>query len=330
MGEPMIEAVGITKSFGSVTALDGVSLSVPRGAIQGLLGHNGAGKTTLVNILTTLVEPTTGTGAICGYDVVRNPREVRARIGLTGQFAAVDEELSGRENLLLIARLLGATKRQAKDRADELLEMFDLTEASVRAAKQYSGGMRRRLDLAASLVGQPSVLFLDEPTTGLDPTGRKAVWDIVERLARGGTTVLLTTQYLDEADRLADSIAVLSQGRVVASGTAADLKSAVGQRTVTVVPADATAVAAAVAALSGTGLHPTYVEDRAAVVVPVDSSADLAVVVRALDEARIAVAELGFAEPTLDDVYLALTEQAQPGSAQTGQAQTPVTTGVPS
>lgn len=315
MAKPMIEAVHLSKGYGEVKALDDVSLAVPEGTILGLLGHNGAGKTTLVNILSTLVPPSSGTGRICDLDVATQGRQVRRLIGLTGQFAAVDEELPGRENLILIARLLGASRRQATVRADELLELFDLTEAGGRLTKQYSGGMRRRLDVAASLVGQPRVIFLDEPTTGLDPTGRIAVWDIVAGLAGQGATVLLTTQYLEEADRLADTITVLSKGRILAAGTAAELKATVGQRTVTVtLPADAD-TDHVLAELTRAGLKPTYVAARTAVVIPVDSSADLRVVVRALDEGGIAVTELGFAEPTLDDVYLALMDETQPDNA---------------
>jgi ABC-2 type transport system ATP-binding protein len=306
----MIEADRVSKTFGSVTALDDVSIAVPRGTVLGLLGHNGAGKTTLVNVLTTLLPPTSGSATVAGFDVVGQAHHVRGRIGLTGQFAAVDEQLSGLDNLVLIARLLGATRREAVARGTELLEIFGLTDAARRPARTYSGGMRRRLDLSASLVGRPDVIFLDEPTTGLDPASRIGMWEIVETLVGDGTTVLLTTQYLDEADRLTDSITVLSQGRVVASGTAAELKSQVGQRTVVVTLSQPSDAGAAVAALAAVGLQPALDDERHAVIIPVDRSAELAVVVRALDQEDIEVGELALTEPTLDDVYLSLAHTA--------------------
>ncbi|HEX5115324.1 MAG TPA: ATP-binding cassette domain-containing protein [Pseudonocardiaceae bacterium] len=306
MTELMIEAERVSKTFGSVTALDDVSVAVPRGSVLGLLGHNGAGKTTLVNVLTTMLPPTGGSARVAGFDVVAQAHQVRGRIGLTGQFAAVDEQLSGLDNLVLIARLLGATRQEARARGTQLLEIFGLTDAARRAARTYSGGMRRRLDLAASLVGRPDVIFLDEPTTGLDPESRMGMWDIVQTLVGDGTTVLLTTQYLDEADRLADSITVLSQGKVVASGTAAELKAQVGKRTVIVTLADSGDATAAVDALERAGMHPVLDGERHALITPVDRSAELAVVVRALDQVSIEVAELALTEPTLDDVYLTL------------------------
>ncbi|MDG9720227.1 ATP-binding cassette domain-containing protein [Streptomyces sp. DH24] len=305
----MIEAIDVTKSFGDVVALDGVNVSVPEGSIHGLLGHNGAGKTTLVHILSTLLEPTSGTARICGLDVNADAQEVRRRIGLTGQFASVDEQLSGRENLMLIARLLGATRRQAAVRSEELLELFDLSEAAKRPASTYSGGMRRRLDIAASLVGAPQVIFLDEPTTGLDPTSRIGVWEIIKRLAKDGVSVLLTTQYLEEADQLCERITLLSKGSVVAGGTPAELKAAVGQRMVTVTLSSESEVPAAVRALDAAGFRAAPQESGAVVGVPVAASADLAVVVRTLNEAQTEIAELGFSEPTLDDVYLRLTRE---------------------
>jgi ABC-2 type transport system ATP-binding protein len=310
MSDLMIEADRVSKRFGSVHALDEVSVAVPRGKVLGLLGHNGAGKTTLVNVLTTLLPPTSGSAKVAGFDVTGEGHQVRARIGLTGQFAAVDEQLSGLDNLVLIARLLGANGKQARERAHELLETFGLTDAARRPARTYSGGMRRRLDLSASLVGRPDVIFLDEPTTGLDPASRIGMWEIVQQLVGDGTTVLLTTQYLDEADRLADSITVLSAGKVVASGTAAELKAQVGKRTVVVTLTDSTDAEAAVAALKRAGLQPVRDEARHAVTTPVDRSAELAVVVRALDEAGIEVGELALTEPTLDDVYLTLATAA--------------------
>jgi ABC-2 type transport system ATP-binding protein len=306
----MIEVRDVGKTFGEVKALDGVSLSVPRGTVLGLLGHNGAGKTTLVNVLTTLLPPDSGSARVAGFDVVADAHGVRSRIGLTGQFAAVDEQLSGTDNLVLIARLLGATSREAKARAAELVELFDLVDAAKRPSRTYSGGMRRRLDLAASLVGRPDVIFLDEPTTGLDPASRLRMWEIVEELVSDGTTVLLTTQYLDEADRLADSITVLSAGAVVASGTSAELKAQVGQRTVTVTMASSLDVAPARAALERVGLAPQFDLEHGTLTTPVTASRELAVVVRALDEAGLEAAELALGEPTLDDVYLTLAARA--------------------
>ncbi|GAA3356506.1 ATP-binding cassette domain-containing protein [Saccharopolyspora gregorii] len=310
-GTPMIEAIGVGKSFGAVPALDSVTLSVPRGSVLGLLGHNGAGKTTLVNVLTAMLPATSGVARVAGFDVAEQPREVRKRIGLTGQFASVDEQMSGRDNLVMLARLLGADGGRARARAAELLEAFDLTDAASRRAGTYSGGMRRRLDLAACLVGNPEVIFLDEPTTGLDPSSRMAMWDIVERLVAEGTTVLLTTQYLDEADRLADTITVLSAGTVVASGSAAELKAQVGTRTVTVVLGPGSAAETGCAALRRAGFAPSVAQDGAAVVTPIEESRETAAVVRVLDEAGIEAAELAFGEPTLDDVYLALARHAR-------------------
>ncbi|MCZ9349318.1 ATP-binding cassette domain-containing protein [Streptomyces mutabilis] len=310
-GDLMIEADGVSKSFGPVQALHSVSVSAPRGTVLGLLGHNGAGKTTLVNILTTALPLTSGRAAVAGYDVARDPVEIRRRIGLTGQFASVDGQLAGRDNLVLIARLLGAGRRAARARADELLELFQLTEVADRRASGYSGGLRRRLDLAVSLVGAPAVLFLDEPTTGLDPSSRLNLWEIVEGLVEQGTTVLLTTQYLEEADRLADSIAVLSAGRVVAAGTAAELKATVGRRTVTLALETGEDRNAAGAALRGAGFAPVVgEEDPRAVVVPIDATREIAEVVRALDQVGVEATELTFGEPTLDDVYLALADQS--------------------
>jgi len=306
MNQAVIEVDRVGKRFGEVTALDSVSLTVPRGTVLGLLGHNGAGKTTLVNILCTLHEPTSGTARVAGLDVVRQRRQVCSRIGLTGQFAAVDEQLSGLANLILVGRLLGATRRAARQRAEELLAVFELTEAAKRPARTYSGGMRRRLDLAASMVGQPEVIFLDEPTTGLDPVSRMATWDLVETMVADGTTVLLTTQYLDEADRLADAIVVLAKGRVVASGTAAELKAQVGQRTVTATIPDLAAAPPAVRALTTAGFTPALDRERHAIAVPVAASRDLAVVVRVLDEAGVEPADLVLGEPSLDDVYVNL------------------------
>ncbi|HVE96912.1 MAG TPA: ATP-binding cassette domain-containing protein [Pseudonocardiaceae bacterium] len=305
MSELMIDAVEVHKTFGDVTALDGVSVAVPTGTVHGLLGHNGAGKTTLVNVLTTLFAPTGGSAAVAGFDVVRDAAEVRRRIGVTGQFASVDEDLTGTQNLVLLGRLLGAGRREAIRRAAELLELFGLAEAADRPAQGYSGGMRRKLDLASSLVGRPDVVFLDEPTTGLDPESRLGMWDVVRNLAAGGTTVLLTTQYLDEADRLADAITVLAQGQVVAAGTAAELKDRVGRRTVSATLAVAADIGPALDTLRRAGLEP--LQSGRTLTAAVESSRALAVVVRALDDAGIEADELGLHEPTLDDVYLTLT-----------------------
>ncbi|MBT2895102.1 MULTISPECIES: ATP-binding cassette domain-containing protein [unclassified Streptomyces] len=306
MDTMMIEVSDVTKSFGATRALDGVSLAVPRGSVLGLLGHNGAGKTTVVGILSTLSLPTSGRARVAGLDVTRNAEEVRRRIGLTGQYAAVDETLSGHANLVLIARLLGASRAQAAARAEELLDLFSLTDAALRKVKGYSGGMRRRLDLAASLVGQPEVIFLDEPTTGLDPSARRGLWAVVKRLVQEGTTVLLTTQYLDEADFLADSITVLSSGRVIASGTADELKDRVGHRSVSVTLRVAEDRPRAVRALEAAGLAPAHEQDGLVLTMPVKDSTGLAGVVRASDEAGVELAGLAFSEPSLDDVYMAL------------------------
>jgi ABC-2 type transport system ATP-binding protein len=306
MTDLMIEARDVTKAFGDVKALDGVSIAVPRGTVLGLLGHNGAGKTTLVNVLTTLLPPDSGSARVGGFDVVGQAHDVRSRIGLTGQFAAVDEQLSGTDNLVLIARLLGASPKEARQRAGELMELFDLADAAKRPSRTYSGGMRRRLDLAAGLVGRPDVVFLDEPTTGLDPSSRLSMWEIVENLVSDGTTVLLTTQYLDEADRLADSITVLSAGRVVASGTSAELKAQVGQRSVTVTLASAADLPKAMRSLEQAGLQPVLDAEHNTLTAPVTASRELAVVVRALDEVGLEASELALGEPTLDDVYLTL------------------------
>ncbi|MGH3491902.1 MAG: ATP-binding cassette domain-containing protein [Sciscionella sp.] len=305
MTETMIRTDAVSKKFGAVLALQDVSVAVPSGSVLALLGHNGAGKTTLVNVLTTVLPPSSGTAQVAGFDVVSQGKQVRSRIGLTGQFAAVDEQLSGTDNLILIARLLGASKLQARSRATELLGMFDLEGAAKRAAKTYSGGMRRRLDLAASLVGQPEVVFLDEPTSGLDPVSRLALWDIVRRLVDGGTTVLLTTQYLDEADRLADSIAVLSAGKVVASGTPAELKAQVGSRTVNVTLERDADSELARSCLHTAGFRPSGDTGRT-LIIPVERSAELAPIVRTLDEVGIDVAELALGEPSLDDVYMSM------------------------
>jgi ABC-2 type transport system ATP-binding protein len=308
MPDAMIETRGLRRDFGGTPALRGVDLRVPAGQVLGLLGHNGAGKTTMVNILATLLPPTGGTAAVAGFDVVRQAAQVRRHIGLTGQFAAVDADISGLANLILLARLLGAGRQQARHRAEELLEVFDLAGAGGRKARTYSGGMRRRLDLAASLVGHPDVLFLDEPTTGLDPASRLRLWELIEGLVREGTAVLLTTQYLEEAERLAGTVTVLSDGAVVAAGPTAQLKAEVGSRAVRVTPADASDGDRAAAALAAAGLPPVREPGSAVLTVPIAATGQLVAVVRALDEAGVEPLELSVTEPTLADVYLALTQ----------------------
>ena len=306
-----IEAVGLVKKYGSTTALDRVDLSVPTGTVLGVLGPNGAGKTTAVRILGTLLRPDAGHATVGGYDVVREAGRVREIIGLTGQYASVDEDMSGRRNLIMIGRLQGMSRPAARARADELLERFELTEAGLRIAKTYSGGMRRRLDLAASLVGSPSILYLDEPTTGLDPHARNGVWETIRNLVLDGTTVLLTTQYLEEADALADSIMVIDKGRVVAAGRPAELKAQAGKQSLDVRPAEPghlERVAAIVA--ESVGVRPSVDVVNALVSVPVSDGSSLPVVVRRLDEAGIAVTELALRLPSLDEVFLALTGHA--------------------
>jgi len=303
-----IEAEGLVKTFGKVRALDGIDMVAREGTVFGLLGPNGAGKTTGIRVLSTLLQPDAGTAVVGGYDVVRQPREVRRLIGLTGQYAAVDELLSGQENLFMIGRLLGLSSRDARGRARELLEAFDLAEASGKYVKSYSGGMRRRLDLAASLVGRPRFLYLDEPTTGLDPRSRLELWGMIRGLVAEGATVLLTTQYLEEADRLADEIVVIDHGRVIAAGTPQQLKTRVGGQVLQARPADpadlpATEKILASFADGGDGTH-SY--GQLVSVTTADRSA-LGQVVRRLDEAGIAVEDLSLRRPSLDEVFLAIT-----------------------
>jgi ABC-2 type transport system ATP-binding protein len=312
VGEPAIEVEGLVKRFGRVTALAGVDVAVPAGTVLGLLGPNGAGKTTLVRIVATLVRPDAGRARVLGRDVAIQPRLVRRLIGLSGQYAAVDGYLTGRENLRMIGRLSGLGRRSARQRADRLLAEFDLAEAADRTARTYSGGMRRRLDVAASLVAQPAVLFLDEPTTGLDPRGRLGLWALIAQLAADGTSVLLTTQYLEEADRLADGIVVLDHGRVIAAGTAAELKAQVGgDRLELRAPpgTDPRALAAAVAGL-GTG-EPVIDADGSRVVLPVaDGPAILPDLAARLANTDTRITDVAVRRPSLDDVFLALTGQA--------------------
>ena len=309
---PIVEAVGLHKRFGSTWALRGIDLAIQPGTIHGLLGPNGAGKTTLVRILATLLRPDAGTARVGGFDVAREPERVRPLIGLTGQDAAVDEELTGHENLLLIARLLELPRRHARRRAGELLERFDLVEAGGRSLKSYSGGMRRRLDVAASLLGRPQVLFLDEPTTGLDPRSRGDVWQLVRGLVAEGASVLLTTQYLEEADQLATEIAVIDRGRVIEHGTPAALKARVGGQTLNVRPAERARLDQVAAILAQvTGAIPTSGGDGGAVSVPIDGrltgTRALAEVAQRLDAAGIPVTEAGLRLASLDEVFLTLT-----------------------
>ncbi|MFB6565469.1 ATP-binding cassette domain-containing protein [Streptomyces sp. NPDC056400] len=302
----MIQASGLSKSYQNVHALQDVDLRVEEGTVTALLGHNGAGKTTLVNILSTLLPPTSGTAMVAGYDVVRQSRQVCNVIGLTGQFASVDESLSGFDNLVLIARLLGASRLEARRRADELLDMFGLTPAARRAARTYSGGMRRRLDIAVSLVGRPRVLFLDEPSTGLDPASRISLWETVEGLVADGTTVLLTTQYLEEAERLADQVTVLSKGKVVAAGTPKELKAHVGERRVHLTMSCRADAATMGASLRRAGFNAIESPDDCTVSVPAAEFTDFADIVRTAADTRAAVVGFSVSEPSLDDVYLAL------------------------
>jgi len=309
-GEPAIEVRGVFKRFGKVQALDGVDLTASEGEVLGLLGPNGAGKTTLVRVLTTLLKPDSGTARVLGLDVVRDAARLRGQIGLAGQYAAVDENLTGLENLTMVGRLYGMDRRTAKARGHELLEQFDLADAERRPTKTYSGGMRRRLDLAAALVAKPPVLFLDEPTTGLDPRGRLGLWDVIDTLVAGGTTALLTTQYLDEADRLARTIAVIDHGHLIAEGTSDQLKDRVGGERLEVqleAAADSTAALQALAPMSDEAPS----ADGALVRLSIRNRRGTIVeAVRRLSSAGVGVDDLSIRRPTLDDVFLALTGHA--------------------
>jgi ABC-2 type transport system ATP-binding protein len=312
----------LVKTFGATRALDGLDFSVPPGAILGVLGPNGAGKTTAVRILTTLLRPDSGAAWVTGLDVLREPQRVRARIGLTGQSTAVDDYLTGRENLELVGRLCHLYAGEARARADDLLHRVDLVDAADRTVKTYSGGMRRRLDVAASLIARPLVLFLDEPTTGLDPRSRLGMWDLIEGLAAEGTTILLTTQYLEEADRLAGTIVVIDHGRVIARGTSDELKSQVGGERLEVTVASDSAVEATVQALTSFAAGDPVIDAiTRRVVVPVSKGAGiLPEAVRELDAAGVALEDLALRRPTLDDVFLALTgHAAEQESAPNGQ-----------
>ena len=326
MGQtPAIEAEGLVKNFGKTKALAGFNLSVPAGTVYGLLGPNGAGKTTAVRVFATLLRPDGGRARVLGRDVATEAAEVRRQIGLTGQYAALDEYLTGRANLIMIGQLSRLTAGAARRRADEMLERFNLTEAAGRAVKTFSGGMRRRLDLAASLIGYPSVLFLDEPTTGLDPNARAMTWDIVRELADSGTTLLLTTQYLEEADQLARRIAVIDDGAVIAEGTPDQLKSSLGGEHLEIALAAGTDVEAAIVAVKpfaagGIGAD----EDGRRLSVPVTAAEGLTTqVVRALDQAGVPVNDVTMQRASLDDVFLALTghvsSAAETSSSENGE-----------
>jgi ABC-2 type transport system ATP-binding protein len=330
-----IVAEGLVKIYRSrkneVRALDGLDLVVPEGTVLGLLGPNGAGKTTTVRILATLLRPDSGTATVAGYDVVRDAQALRSIIGLSGQYSAVDENLTGRENLVMFGRLYQLPAAEAKRRAAELLERFELADAADRIVKTYSGGMRRRLDLASALIGRPRVLFLDEPTTGLDPRGRVGMWEVIRGVVREGATLLLTTQYLEEADALADSIAVVDRGRIIARGTADELKAQVGGERIEVVVHERDDVARATEVLSRDCEGDCTVDEHTRkITVPAHGGAQrLVQVVRDLDEARIAIDDIGLRRPTLDDVFLALTGHAaapEPASNGAG-APSPVTAG---
>ena len=310
MDQPIIEAEGLRKRYKDVVALDGVDLAVGEGKILGLLGPNGAGKTTAVRILTTLLDADEGRATVAGFDVVRDAEILRSVIGLAGQYAAVDENLTGLENLEMVGRLYHIDKAEARERAESVLERFELTDAADRTAKTYSGGMRRRLDLGASLVARPRVLFLDEPTTGLDPRSRFELWDIIRELQKEGTTLLLTTQYLEEADVLADRIAVIDVGKVIAEGTADELKARVGGDVLDLRVADRARIAAAAGAVLGLGPGGAQVDNASGQIsIPAgtDGASVLTEAVRRLDAEGVVLADVALHRPTLDDVFLRLT-----------------------
>jgi ABC-2 type transport system ATP-binding protein len=302
-----VEAVDLVKHFGATVAVDGVSFAIPQGSVLGLLGPNGAGKTTTVRMLTTLSRPTSGTGRVSGHDIIKEPAAVRRSMGLTGQVATVDELLTGRENIRLIGRLYGLPRKYLAQAGDELLERFSLSDASDRMAKTYSGGMRRRLDLAVSLIAAPPVLFLDEPTTGLDPRSRAELWDVLRGLVREGTTLLLTTQYLEEADHLADEIVVIDKGRVIAAGTPLQLKDQAGLASVVLTVTHASDVRRAEQVLRNCSVEVHVEESSRRLTAQASGLADMTRIAGLLAETDIAVDDLGLKRPSLDDVFLHLT-----------------------
>lgn len=317
-GDTAVQVRGLVKHYGETKALDGVDLDVREGTVLGVLGPNGAGKTTLVRCLSTLIVPDAGTATVAGYDVVHQPRALRRVIGLTGQYASVDEKLSGWENLYMIGRLLDLSRRDARARSDEMLERFSLTEAAKRPAAQYSGGMRRRLDLAASMIGRPSVLYLDEPTTGLDPRTRNEVWDEVRTMVSEGATVLLTTQYMEEAEQLAHELTVIDRGRVVASGGVDELKAKIGGRALVVRPSDPADLSEMARALAETGLDGISgvrtVREEGQLYVPILADVQLTAVIGLLAERGFEIAHIGTHLPSLDEVFLAITGEKTSGS----------------
>ncbi|HEX8713951.1 MAG TPA: ATP-binding cassette domain-containing protein [Solirubrobacteraceae bacterium] len=318
---PAIEVRGVVKHFGEVRALDGVDLTARQGQVVGLLGPNGAGKTTLVRVLATLLKPDAGSARVLGLDVQHDAAKLRERIGLAGQYAAVDENLTGLENLTMVGRLYGARRSAAKARGRELLERFDLVEAAGRPTKTYSGGMRRRLDLAAALVAEPPVLFLDEPTTGLDPRSRLSLWSVIEGLVAEGTTALLTTQYLDEADRLADTIAVIDHGRLIAEGTSDQLKDRLGGERLEVRLDDGADPRVAVRALAPMSDEPPSAEGDVVKVNVRERGGAIVEAVRRLSDAEVGVDDVALRRPTLDDVFLALTGHAAEEPPQDGDGE---------
>lgn len=309
-----IETRGLVKRFGPTLAVDGVDLSVARGGIYGVLGPNGAGKTTAIRMLATLLRPDEGEARVLGHDVFTEPKTIREKIALTGQFASMDEDLTGIENLILVGRLQGLSSRAARARGVDLLEAFGLTDATTRQVKKYSGGMRRRLDIAGSLIVTPELMFLDEPTTGIDPRSRNQVWEIIRTLVAGGTTILLTTQYLEEADQLADRLAVIDHGKVIAEGTPGQLKAQVGSGALNVRvidPADREDAAEILARVIGTEVHREG--DPSALSVRVDQTSRAAAALSALEEAEVAVETFALGQPSLDEVFLSLTGNAATG-----------------
>ncbi|MET9659715.1 ATP-binding cassette domain-containing protein [Streptomyces sp. NPDC006510] len=320
-GSNAVEVRGLVKHYGSTKALDGVDLDVREGTVLGVLGPNGAGKTTLVRCLSTLIVPDAGHATVAGYDVVKQPRQLRRTIGLTGQYASVDEKLSGWENLYMIGRLLDLPRRTARSRADELLERFSLTDAARKAAMDYSGGMRRRLDLAASMIGSPAVLYLDEPTTGLDPRTRNEVWDEVQRMVAEGATVLLTTQYMEEAEQLANELTVIDKGKIIARGGVDELKAKVGGRTLQIRPSDPAQLPAMARAIREAGLDGVSgaqaVPDEGLLYVPILSDEQLTAVIGLLGTRGFPLAHVATALPSLDEVFLAITGEKSASATDT-------------